>query len=209
MIVRDLGETPYLDTWQLMQAFTAGRNANTPDEIWLTSHPPVYTLGQAGLESHLLQTSRIPLIKTDRGGQITYHGPGQIIVYLLVNLPRRGYGVRELVSRMEQAIIDLLAEQEILAHRREQAPGVYVNDAKIASLGLRVRHGCTYHGLALNTDMDLRPFSAINPCGYANLPVTQLRDLADNVTIAHTSTRLVDLLTQHINRPYHRQDSRG
>ncbi len=209
MIVRDLGETPYLDTWQLMQAFTAGRNADTPDEIWLTGHPPVYTLGQAGLESHLLQTSRIPLIKTDRGGQITYHGPGQIIVYLLVNLPRRGYGVRELVSRMEQAIIDLLAEQEILAHRREQAPGVYVNDAKIASLGLRVRHGCTYHGLALNTDMDLRPFSAINPCGYANLPVTQLRDLADNVTIAHTSTRLVDLLTQHINRPYHRQDSRG
>ena len=200
LLVRDLGQTDYLATWQAMQAFTLARQADTADELWLTSHTPVYTLGQAGLESHLLQHNGIPLVRTDRGGQITYHGPGQIIAYLMVDLPRRGYGVRELVNRMEQAVITLLAGYGIAGERRESAPGVYVDGRKIASLGLRVRHGRSYHGLALNTDMDLQPFSAINPCGYAGMAVTQLRDLADNVTIGTTQSQLAGLLVQNIGR---------
>ncbi len=200
LLVRDLGQTDYLATWQAMQAFTLARQADTADELWLTSHTPVYTLGQAGLESHLLQRNAIPLVRTDRGGQITYHGPGQIIAYLMVDLPRRGYGVRELVNRMEQAVIMLLAGYGITGERRESAPGVYVDGRKIASLGLRVRHGRSYHGLALNTDMDLQPFSAINPCGYAGMAVTQLRDLADNVTIGTTQSQLAGLLVQNIGR---------
>lgn len=198
--VRELGETDYLTTWQAMQTFTLTREADTADELWLTSHPPVYTLGQAGLESHLLHANGIPLVRVDRGGQITYHGPGQVIAYLMIDLPRRGYGVRELVNRMELAVMALLAAHGIQGSRRDSAPGVYVDDRKIASLGLRVRHGRTYHGLALNTDMDLQPFSAINPCGYAGMAVTQLRDLADNATIAGTQTLLADLLAQAIGR---------
>ncbi|MHB1083855.1 MAG: lipoyl(octanoyl) transferase LipB [Thiobacillus sp.] len=160
-----------------MQAFTAQRSPDTPDEIWLLEHPPVYTQGQAGNPGHLIAATDIPVIPIDRGGQITYHGPGQIVAYVLVDLRRRGYGIRELVTRMEQAVIDLLAEQGITAARQHGAPGVYVNGAKIAALGLRVKHGCTYHGLALNVDMDLHPFTAINPCGYAGMRVTQCRDL--------------------------------
>ena len=160
-----------------MQRFSAERDAGTPDELWLTGHAPVYTLGLAGRAEHLLHETAIPVVKTDRGGQITYHGPGQAVVYLLLDLARRGLGVRELVRRIEQATIDLLAAHDLRGERLPGAPGVYVGGAKIAALGLRVRHGRCYHGVALNADMELAPFSAINPCGYPGLKVTQLRDL--------------------------------
>jgi lipoyl(octanoyl) transferase len=176
-VVRNLGRVEYEPIWRAMQAFTAQRTPDTPDEIWLLEHPPVYTQGQAGKPEHLIAATDIPVIPIDRGGQITYHGPGQIVAYVLVDLRRRGYGIRELVTRMEQAVIDLLAAKGISASRLAGAPGVYVDGAKIAALGLRVKHGCTYHGLALNVDMDLGPFAAINPCGYAGMRVTQCRDL--------------------------------
>jgi lipoyl(octanoyl) transferase len=160
-----------------MQDFTALRTPATPDEIWLLEHPPVYTQGQAGKPEHLIAVTDIPVVPIDRGGQITYHGPGQVVAYVLIDLRRRGYGIRELVTRMEQAAIDLLAQQGVVASRREGAPGVYVADAKIAALGLRVKHGCTYHGLAFNVAMDLAPFAAINPCGYAGMAVTDCRTL--------------------------------
>ena len=176
-VLRHLGQVDYEPTWRAMQAFTARRAPDTPDEIWLLEHPPVFTLGQAGKREHLLADIGIPVIPIDRGGQITYHGPGQVVAYLLIDLKRRGYGVRELVRRMEQAIIDLLAELGIAGERREGAPGVYVAGAKIAALGLRVKGGCTYPGLSLNVDLDLAPFQAINPCGYPGLAVTRTRDL--------------------------------
>jgi lipoyl(octanoyl) transferase len=176
-IVRSLGQVEYEPIWRAMQAFTAQRTPETPDEIWLLEHPPVFTQGQAGKPEHLIAATRIPVVPIDRGGQITYHGPGQAVAYVLVDLRRRGYGIRELVSRMEQAVIDMLASQGVIASRLAGAPGVYVNGAKIAALGLRVKQGCTYHGLALNVDMDLNPFAAINPCGYAGMRVTQWRDL--------------------------------
>jgi lipoyl(octanoyl) transferase len=160
-----------------MQAFTAQRAPDTPDEIWMLEHPPVFTQGQAGKPEHLIAATDIPVVPIDRGGQITYHGPGQVVAYVLVDLRRRGYGIRELVTRMEQAVIDLLAGHDVVAARLAGAPGVYVDGAKIAALGLRVKHGCTYHGLALNVDMDLSPFAAINPCGYAGMRVTQCRNL--------------------------------
>jgi lipoyl(octanoyl) transferase len=176
-IVRSLGRVDYEPTWRAMQAFTAQRAPETPDQIWLLEHPPVFTQGQAGRPEHLIAATRIPVVPIDRGGQITYHGPGQAVAYVLVDLRRRGYGIRELVTRMEQAVIDLLAAQGVTASRLAGAPGVYVNGAKIAALGLRVKQGCTYHGLALNVDMDLSPFALINPCGYAGMRVTQCRDL--------------------------------
>lgn len=176
-LIRELGRVEYEPTWRAMQDFTARRTPDTLDEIWLLEHPPVYTQGQAGKAEHLIAATDIPVVPIDRGGQITYHGPGQVVAYVLVDLRRRGYGVRELVSRMEQAVIDLLAAQGVIAARRAGAPGVYVDGAKIAALGLRIRHGCTYHGLAFNVDMDLAPFAAINPCGYAGMAVTQCRDL--------------------------------
>ncbi|OZA25192.1 MAG: octanoyltransferase [Hydrogenophilales bacterium 17-61-9] len=175
-IIRHLGRVEYEPAWRAMQAFTAQRSPDTPDEIWLLEHPPVYTQGQAGKPEHLIAATDIPVIPIDRGGQITYHGPGQVVAYVLVDLRRRGYGIRELVTRMEQAVIDLLAAQGVTAARLDGAPGVYVDGAKIAALGLRVKRGCTYHGLALNVDMDLHPFAAINPCGYAGMRVTQCRD---------------------------------
>jgi lipoyl(octanoyl) transferase len=168
----------YEKTWREMQSFTATRNADTPDELWHVEHPPVYTLGVAAKPEHLPRTDNgIPLVKTDRGGQITYHGPGQIVIYALLDLRRRNLGVRALVRRLEQAVIELLEGYGIDASGREDAPGVYVADAKIAALGLRVRNGCCYHGLSLNVEMDLTPFDVINPCGYPGLEVTQLRDL--------------------------------
>ncbi len=182
VIVRRLGRVDYEPTWRAMQDFTAQRVTDTPDELWLLEHPPVYTQGQAGKPEHLIATTDIPVIPIDRGGQITYHGPGQVVVYVLVDLRRRGYGIRELVTRMEQAVIDLLATRGVTAERRAGAPGVYVDGAKIAALGLRVKHGCTYHGLALNVDMDLRPFAAINPCGYPGLAVTDCRTLGVALT---------------------------
>lgn len=181
--------------------FTAARTDATPDELWVCEHPPVYTLGQAGKPEHLLRETGIPLVKIDRGGQITYHGPGQVVIYLLLDLNRRSLSVRGLVTLMEQAIIDLLAEYGIAALRLPGAPGVYVRQdadteypAKIAALGLRIRHGCSYHGLSLNVDMELAPFSAINPCGYAGMPVTQLRDLG----VARTPAQAADALTRHL-----------
>ncbi|OGU23610.1 MAG: octanoyltransferase [Hydrogenophilales bacterium RIFOXYD1_FULL_62_11] len=177
VVVRQLGRVEYEPAWRAMQTFTAQRTADTPDEIWLLQHPPVYTQGQAGKAEHLIAATDIPVVPIDRGGQITYHGPGQIVAYVLVDLRQRGYGIRELVTRLEQAVIDVLAAVGVSAERQAGAPGVYVDGAKIAALGLRVKHGCTYHGLALNVDMDLQPFAAINPCGYAGMRVTQCRDL--------------------------------
>lgn len=177
LILRELGEQPYEPTWRRMQAFTDGRGPDTPDELWVLGHPPVYTQGQAGRAEHILDPHGIPVVQIDRGGQVTYHGPGQIVVYLLLDIRRSRLGVRELVTLMEDAIIEVLAGYDITATTRERAPGVYVGDAKIAALGLRVRRGCSYHGLAFNVDMDLAPFAGINPCGYQGMAVTQLRDL--------------------------------
>ncbi len=175
IVINRIGRTDFVPTWQAMQRFTAERHALTPDEIWLTEHPPVFTLGQGGKPEHLLRDVGIPVVKIDRGGQITYHGPGQAVAYLLVDLTRRGLRVRELVTRIEQAVLDLLAGYGLAGERVAGAPGVYVGGAKIAALGLRVKRGCCYHGVALNVDMELAPFSAINPCGYPGLEVTQLR----------------------------------
>lgn len=197
ILIRQLGLVDYLPTWQAMQTCTARRNADSPDEIWLCQHPPVYTLGQAGKPEHLLRDIGIPVVNIDRGGQITYHGPGQLIAYLLLDLPRRDLKVRALVSLIEQALIDLLAGYGVHACRRESAPGVYVEDAKIAALGLRIRNGRSYHGLSLNIDMDLTPFAAINPCGHAGLAVTQLRDFCNHpVTVADVSPRLLHHLQE-------------
>ncbi len=176
-LVRRLGLAEYAPTYAAMQRFTAARSPETPDELWIVQHPPVYTVGQAGRPEHFPASTDIPLVRIDRGGQITYHGPGQAIVYALLDLPRLGLKVRDLVCLLEQAVIDLLASYNVAAGRRAGAPGVYVGAAKIAALGLRVRRGCSYHGLALNADMDLAPFAAIDPCGYPGLAVTQCRDL--------------------------------
>jgi len=199
--VRFLGRADYEPIWRAMQDFTAQRAADTPDELWLLEHPPVYTQGQAGKPEHLIAVTEIPVVPIDRGGQITYHGPGQALAYVLVDLRRRGYGIRELVTRMEQAVIDLLAAQGVTAERRAGAPGVYADGAKIAALGLRVKHGCTYHGLALNVDMDLRPFAAINPCGYAGLPVTDCRSLGLAWTVADAERMLAEALRRTIYTP--------
>jgi lipoyl(octanoyl) transferase len=197
-VVRRLGRVEYEPTWRAMQAFTAQRLPDTPDELWLLEHPPVYTQGQAGKPEHLIAATPIPVVPIDRGGQITYHGPGQVVVYVLVDLRRRGYGIRELVTRMEQAVIDVLATQGVTAARQSGAPGVYVNGAKIAALGLRVKHGCTYHGLALNVDMDLSPFAAINPCGYPGMAVTDCRALGAALTVADAGQSLVAALRHRI-----------
>lgn len=194
MIVRQLGRADYEPTWQAMIEFTATRTAETPDELWVVEHPPVFTLGQAGKPEHLLVDTGIPLVKIDRGGQITYHGPGQVVVYLLLDLPRRKIKVRELVNRIEQAVIDCLGECGVSVARRDGAPGVYAGEAKVAALGLRVRNGCCYHGVSLNVDMDLSPFAAINPCGYAGMAVTQTKDLG----IALTPPQAAAALTSHL-----------
>jgi len=188
--VRHLGCTDYQQTWQQMVRFTAARSEQTVDELWCCEHLPVFTLGQAGKPEHLLADLGIPLLKTDRGGQITYHGPGQVVVYLLLDLNRRKLKVRELVAAIEQAVIDLLAEHGVAAERHGGAPGVYVGVAKVAALGLRVRKGCCYHGVSLNVAMDLSPFAAINPCGYPGLPVTQTSDLGIKLIPAQVATAL-------------------
>lgn len=195
LVIRRLGRVEYEPTWRAMQAFTAARTVDTPDEFWVLEHPPVYTQGQAGKPEHLLHNTDIPVIRIDRGGQITYHGPGQLVLYTLIDLRRRGFGIRELVQRMEQAVIDMLAALGIVGERISGAPGVYVGGAKIAALGLRVKHGCTYHGLALNVDMDLAPFSAINPCGLPGLAVTQFCDLK----LAWTMEQAEQALTDNLN----------
>ena len=177
MQIHNLGLRPYQEIWDAMRACTAARDADSADQIWLVQHPPVYTQGQAGKPEHLLAPGDIPVIQIDRGGQITYHGPGQTVMYLLLDLRRAGIGIRALVSLIEESVIGYLQELGIRAQSRIDAPGVYVDGKKIASLGLRVRGGCTYHGVALNVDMDLEPFSRINPCGLVGMQMTQLRDL--------------------------------
>ncbi len=197
MIVRRLGLAPYEPTWRAMQEFTATRDDTTPDELWLVQHPPVYTLGQAGKPEHLIHATDIPLVKIDRGGQITYHGPGQVVGYLLLDLHRRQLKVREMVNLLEQAIIDCIADYGLDARRKDGAPGVYIDGAKIAALGLRVKNGCSYHGLSLNVDMDLTPFTWINPCGYSGLKTIQLKDFGVTEAPDTVAERLLGHLRRH------------
>jgi lipoyl(octanoyl) transferase len=198
--VKRMGITDYVSTWRAMQYFTAQRNVDTMDELWLLQHLPVFTLGLNGKPDNLPRNSLAPVVKTDRGGQITYHGPGQIVAYLMLDLMRLSIGVRELVMRMEESIIHLLQGYSVSAHSRVDAPGVYVDGSKIAALGLRVRKGCCYHGLALNVDMDLRPFRAINPCGYPGMQVTQLRDLGVDDSLDLVSEKLIEKLVNHLHK---------
>jgi lipoyl(octanoyl) transferase len=203
--VRFLGRTDYASTWQAMQAFTAARSAQTPDEIWLTEHPPLYTLGLAGRREHLLRDNGIPTLKVDRGGQVTYHGPGQLVAYTLIDLKRAHLPIREMVRRLENAVIEWLRTLQVTAYGRTDAPGVYVTvggrEAKLAALGLKVRNGCTYHGIAVNVAMDLAPFADIDPCGYPGLAVTQLADLGVARTVEVAGTELAPVLIAQLHRP--------
>jgi len=199
-VIKRLGRVDYAPTFQAMQDFTAQRTAGSQDEIWIVEHPPVYTLGQAGKPEHILRDVGIPVVKIDRGGQVTYHGPGQVVIYLLLDLPRLKIKVRELVSAIEQAVIDLLAGYAVTAERRDGAPGVYVGEAKVAALGLRIRNGCSYHGVSLNVDMDLSPFAAINPCGYAGLKVVQTKDLNIPLTAHEAGEQLSQHLLQQLDK---------
>lgn len=189
-----LGLSDYQTTWQAMRHFTEQRGPQTPDQLWVLEHPPVFTQGQAGRPAHLLSPGAIPVVRVDRGGQVTYHGPGQLVVYLLLDLRRRRLAVRTLVEMLEQAVIDLLATTGVHGRRKAGAPGVYVDGKKLSALGLRVRRGCCYHGLSLNVDMDLAPFQRINPCGYPGLEVTQLVDLGLAWSVEETAERLLDRL---------------
>lgn len=194
LIVRDLGRSPYAQVFERMKVFTDARTPETPDELWLVEHDPVFTQGQAGKPEHLLDPGDIPVVQSDRGGQVTYHGPGQLVGYLMFDIRRLGIGVRALVSGIENAMIDLLRDWDIEAAARAEAPGVYVGGRKIGALGLRVRRGASYHGLALNVCMDLEPFARINPCGYAGLEVTQLADLGVDEDLSSVASRLVNHL---------------
>jgi len=208
-VVRDLGRAEYLPTWQAMREFTAARTGETADELWIVEHPPVFTLGQGGRREHLLDPGGIPVVATDRGGQVTYHGPGQVVVYTLIDLRRRGIFVKELVYRIEQSVIQALDETGVAAQRVRGAPGVYVRDAasraggelagfaKIAALGIKVSRGCSYHGVALNVAMDLAPFGRINPCGYAGLRTVDLSTLGVSITWRAAADRLATRLQQH------------
>ena len=199
LIVRNLGLVEYQPTLEAMRTLTAERDADTPDEIWLLQHPAVFTQGQAGKAEHLLAPGDIPVIQVERGGQVTYHGPGQLVGYLMLDLRRLGLGVRELVSAMERSLVDLLASYGVEAAPKPDAPGVYVDGAKIASLGLRVRRGCSFHGLALNVDMDMQPFQRINPCGYSGLQMVQLSELvSQSVSIEEVAQRLEQALRQQL-----------
>ena len=181
-----------------MRDFTESRSADTQDELWVLEHPPVYTLGQAGKTEHLLNPADIPIVNSDRGGQVTYHGPGQLIIYTLLDIRRMKLGVRQLVDTLENAIIELLAGYEINAESQKRAPGVYVDGQKIAALGLRVRKGCSYHGLSLNVDMDLAPFNGINPCGYEGLKVTSLQQLGVNTSVLEVQSGLIEALQRQL-----------
>ncbi len=199
MIVRQLGRQRYMPIWQKMQDFTDTRDENTPDEIWLVEHESVFTQGQAGKDEHLLAPGDIEVIKVDRGGQVTYHGLGQQMMYVLFNLRRLKIGVRELVTWLEECIIESLAEYGIEAYAKADAPGVYVNDSKIASLGLRVRRGCSFHGLALNVNMDLSPFLRINPCGYAGMNMVQTKELDGPQNLESAGEGLVKHMIKKLN----------
>lgn len=203
LITRHLGLVDYQKTWQQMRDFTDSRDANTPDEIWLLEHPPVFTQGQAGKAEHILDPGDIPIVQTDRGGQVTYHGPGQLVAYLMIDLRRRDLHIRALVTTIEQAVIDLLGEYHITAYGDRDAPGVYVDGAKICAIGLRIRRGCTYHGIAFNINMDLSPYSRINPCGFAQMSVTQAAHLGGPKTVNEAGILFVKHFTQqlHISSP--------
>ena len=194
LVVRQLGHVPYEDTWQRMKSFTDSRDDQTKDELWLLEHPPVYTLGQAGKPEHVLAPGDIPIVKSDRGGQVTYHGPGQLVGYLLIDLKRLGIGVRAMVTGIERSIIDFLASRRISGMARKEAPGVYVGGRKVAALGLRVRKGRSYHGLSLNVDMNLAPFQGINPCGHEGLEVIDLKSLGVKTSIDAVAEELAPIL---------------
>ena len=201
-VVRALGRTDYTTTWRAMQAFTGARTRETADELWRTEHPPIYTLGLAGRPEHRLRDNGIPMLKVDRGGQITYHGPGQLVVYVLHDLRRSRLGIRQVVRAIEAALVEWLATMAVPAYGKPEAPGVYVRrggaEAKIAALGLRVRNGCTYHGLAVNIAMDLSPFADIDPCGYAGLAVTQLADFGIQTTVARAGDEFAPILAARL-----------
>lgn len=200
MISRQLGIQPYQDIWERMKEFTLARNEDTPDELWLLEHFPVYTQGQAGKPEHVLNPNAIPIVQSDRGGQVTYHGPGQLVAYVLMDIQRRKLGVRTLVSQLEAVIINMLKQYKIEAQIHCGAPGVYVGEKKIASLGLRVKNGCTYHGIALNVDMDLTPFSGINPCGFAKMQMTQISDYQKSVTLEEVSQHFTTIFLSQFNQ---------
>ncbi|SCC03875.1 lipoyl(octanoyl) transferase [Kosakonia oryzendophytica] len=203
ILIRNLGLQPYDPVSRAMHEFTDTRDDTTPDEIWLVEHMPVFTQGQAGKAEHLLATGDIPVIQSDRGGQVTYHGPGQQVMYVLINLKRRKIGVRELVTLLENTVINTLATLDIQAQARADAPGVYVDDKKICSLGLRIRKGCSFHGLALNIAMDLAPFTRINPCGYAGLEMTQISQLSQKTDMDKIRTILIREFLALLNNPPH------
>jgi lipoyl(octanoyl) transferase len=198
--IRNLGLSDYQQTWDSMKAYTHARDAQTPDQLWITEHAPVFTQGLNGHSEHVLDPGDIPLVQIDRGGQVTYHGPGQLVLYCLLDLNRLGIGVKGLVSRLENSVIDWLSAYQVSAHTRPGAPGVYVGEAKIAALGLRIRKGCCYHGLSFNVDMELEPFSRINPCGYRGLAVTQLRDLGIDLDIDRVGHELADTITGNLGK---------
>lgn len=197
-IIRWLGIQNYQDCWQAMRDFTNQRNSTTPDEIWILEHPPIFTQGQNGKPEHILNPGQIPIIAVDRGGQVTYHGPGQIIIYPLIDLKRLKLNVRDIITILEKSVIQLLKDYSIEAVADSKAPGVYVYGKKICSLGLRIRKGCTFHGLALNVDMDLEPFSRINPCGYPTLQMTQLTEFIQSVDIKHVGEKLIEYLISNL-----------
>jgi lipoyl(octanoyl) transferase len=194
-VIRNLGLQNYESIWRDMQQFTQNRSPETMDEIWVVEHFPVYTLGLNGKREHLLNIGNIPVINSDRGGQVTYHGPGQLVIYTLLDIKRLKINSRELVTLLEQAMIRTLAQQGIIAFSRADAPGVYVNDKKIGSIGLRIKKNCSYHGLSLNNDMDLRPFNHINPCGYSDLKVTQLSDLGISISTNQLASSVIQAIT--------------
>lgn len=199
LVVRYLGQQEYLPCWQAMQAFTDQRDEETPDELWLLEHPPIFTLGQSGSLQHVLQAGKVPVLQIDRGGQVTYHGPGQLVAYTLIDIKRKKLSIRQFVTQLEQSVIDLLAQKGIIAEGRCKAPGVYVDNKKICSIGLRVRRGHAFHGLALNVAMDLTPFSYINPCGHAGLEMTQLSELnKDSNNVFETGKEFVRCLANHL-----------
>lgn len=193
LIIRYLGIQPYFSVWQKMKEFTANRTEETCDEVWVLEHFPVYTQGQAGKPEHILNSQSIPIVQSDRGGQVTFHGPGQLVAYFLINLQKRGFGIRSLVKQLENTIISLLQSYKIEAHLQCGAPGVYVHEKKIASIGLRVKKGCTYHGIALNVAMDLSPFQGINPCGFEKLEMTQIREYIPDISIEKVRTQMAQL----------------
>jgi lipoyl(octanoyl) transferase len=200
-IIKHLGITDFESTWRAMQAFTINRNDQTPDELWFTQHPPIYTMGLNRKEVRLPSRVDIPLLNIDRGGKITYHGLGQVVIYVLIDLKRRKLNVRQLVSLIENSIIDLLAKQQISANARADAPGVYVHNKKIAALGLRLKNNCCYHGLSLNVSMDLAPFQAIDPCGYVGLEVTQTQNLGIPFNVDEAGNALLKIITEKLAKP--------